>query len=406
MIKKIAIDKLQPGMYVHDLNSSWVHHPFLMNRFSITTLKQVEDVVESGVKEVYIDTEKGHDTDDSVPEYVVKKELGQELKRVLKKKKEVKQAHVTASEEMLHAQHALSHARKTVRNILIDARMGKQVDIEKANHAVSVLADSVLRNKDALLSLNLIRHRDLYTFEHSVSVAVLLIAFAKELGLDSDETHMLGIGGLLHDVGKTKIPDEILNKPGKLSEKEFEVMKKHVEIGGCILSGYSGVDERSITVTCQHHERIDGSGYPEKLHGDKITLHGQMAAIADVYDAIVSDRCYHKGEPPAAVLKKLLEWSKHHFNEELVHIFIHCVGIYPVGTLVRLGSGYIAVVIEQGGRDLLKPVLNVIIDSKKKCRIKPFLYDLSNPPSDSNDKIVAYENPQSWGIQSFQYISH
>jgi HD-GYP domain-containing protein (c-di-GMP phosphodiesterase class II) len=405
MIKKIPISELQQGMFIHDLNCSWVEHPFLYNHFKIKSPEQISKVQATGVREIYIDTIKGIDAPGSTPQQEVNMKLDQELGKVVKLNSRPKSS-VTVAEELIQAEGIRFEAQKTIKDILIDARLGRQVNVEKANKVVSSLAASVLRNKDALLSLDLIRHRDHYTFEHSVSVAVLLIAFGNEMGLSADDIHKLGIGGLLHDIGKTKIPDNVLNKPGPLTEKEFATMQKHAAYSGCILDGYNDIDEESVKLACQHHERMDGSGYPDKLLGGEISLFGQMAAIADVYDAIVSDRCYHQGQPPASVLKKMLEWSKHHFNEKLVHRFIHTVGIYPVGTLVGLENGHIAVVLEQGENGLLHPVLRCIYDGKKRAYIRPYVLDLSKPQSDTTShRIVSYENPQKWGLRPFRYLN-
>ncbi len=406
MIKKILVSDLVTGMYIHDLNCSWVNHPFFLNQFKVEQANQIEKIIQAGVVDLYIDTDKGLDFENATPQAEVQIDLNNQLNKVIhikSKKSDIKK--VTVGEELIKAQYARVDAQKTIKEILIEARMGRQVDIEKANQSVSKLVDSVLRNKDALLSLDLIRNSDRYTFEHSVSVSVLLIAFGKELGFNYDAIHKLGVGGLLHDIGKTKIPDEILNKPGRLTEDEFKIIQKHVEYGGCILAEYSGVHDDSIIVSCQHHERVDGTGYPNNLKGDNISQYGQMAAIADVYDAIVSDRCYHRGEPPTSVLKKMLEWSHQHFNKELVQKFIHTVGIYPVGTLVRLENGHIAVVIEQGENGLLHPIVKVIFNPDKKGYInKPYILDLANTSPDVSAKIISYENPGKWGIDPNMFV--
>lgn len=406
MIKKISVSDLITGMYVHDLNCSWVDHPFFLNQFKIEQTIEIEKIIQTGIIDLYIDTEKGLDFEDATPVSKVQEDLTHQLNKVIlikSKKSDTKQS--TVGEELIKAQYARADAQKTIKDILIEARMGRQVDIEKANQSVSKLVDSVLRNKDALLSLDLIRNSDRYTFEHSVSVSVLLIAFGKEMGFNYDAIHKLGVGGLLHDIGKTKIPDEILNKPGKLTENEFKIIQKHAEYGGCILADYNGIHDDSIMVSCQHHERVDGTGYPNKLKGEHISQYGQMAAIADVYDAIVSDRCYHRGEPPTSVLKKILEWSHQHFNKELVQKFIHTVGIYPVGTLVRLENGHIAVILEQGDNGLLHPIVKVIFNPDKKKYInKPYVVDLANPPPNLSCKIIAYENSRKWRIDPHMYV--
>ncbi|MDH5300839.1 MAG: HD-GYP domain-containing protein [Gammaproteobacteria bacterium] len=404
MIKKITVSDLHIGMYVHDLNMGWISHPFATNHFRINHDKDIAKIKSLGVKELYIDMVKGDDIASAINHDTVDKHLEQELTRIATTPVEIRHK-ILVAEEMLHAENVHSEAQSAIKHIMADARMGKQMNATQVDKVVSKLTQSILRNKDAVLSLDLIRHRDQYTFEHSVSVAVLLIAFGTELGLSEEKIHHLGMGGLLHDIGKTKIPDGILNKPGKLSDSEFGIVKNHVDYGVQILSGLQGLSSEAISITQQHHERIDGSGYPNRLSGDQISLFGQMAAIADVYDAIASDRCYHRGEPPSSVLKKMLEWSKHHFDENLVHRFIHTVGIYPVGSLVQIEDGHLAVVIERGEKGLLYPVVRCIYDTHQKKHIKPYTLDLSTQADESSNRIISFEDPLKWGIRPFRYIT-
>ena len=222
------------------------------------------------------------------------------------------------------------------------------------------------------------------------------------MGIDRETIELVGIGGLLHDIGKMKVPDRILNKPGKLTDKEFEIMKKHVGYSSFLLENTPGLTPTSISIATEHHERFDGSGYPLGIKGDEISQFGQMAAIVDVYDALTSDRIYHAGMEPTEVLKKMLEWSEHHFNTTLVHNFIRTIGIYPVGTLVRLESGYFAVVIEQNHADLLHPKVRMIFNAKAQCYISPRDVDLAKPGS--ADRIVTFEVPSRWGIDTSYHL--
>lgn len=194
--------------------------------------------------------------------------------------------------------------------------------------SVSKMTSSILRNGGALLSLCRIKDKDNYTFQHSVSVGALMVSFCNAMGMSKEVIHHAGIGGMLHDIGKMKIPDRILNKPGKLTEQEFAVMKCHVVESKQILLQTTGISETAVLVAAQHHERHDGSGYPAGLKGEEISQLGQMAAIVDVYDALTSDRCYHKGMAPTDALRKIYEWSKFHFNPQLVQAFMRSIGIY------------------------------------------------------------------------------
>jgi HD-GYP domain-containing protein (c-di-GMP phosphodiesterase class II) len=170
-----------------------------------------------------------------------------------------------------------------------------------------------------------------------------------------------------------------------------------------ILQNTPGISQIALDVAGQHHERFDGTGYPNKLKGDEISLYGQMGAIVDVYDAITSDRVYHKGMPPTEALKKLLEWSKFHFKPEMVQIFIRTLGIYPSGSLVRLQSNRLGVVLEQNAEKTLQPRVKVIYHAEKLHYIPPVEIDLAHPSS--NDKIVSHESFEKWGIDPAKWLA-
>jgi HD-GYP domain-containing protein (c-di-GMP phosphodiesterase class II) len=202
------------------------------------------------------------------------------------------------------------------------------------------------------------------------------------------------MGALLHDVGKCRVPDSILNKPAKLTDAEFDKMKNHVVQSKIILLHTPGISQIALDVAAEHHERFDGTGYPNKYKGDQISLYGQMGAVVDVYDAITSNRVYHKGMPATEALRRLLEWSQFHFNPELVQAFIRSIGIYPTGSLVRLESGRLGVVLEQNAEKLLLPRVKVFYHAEKRYYLPPEEVDLSL----SQDRILGHENPEQWGI--------
>jgi HD-GYP domain-containing protein (c-di-GMP phosphodiesterase class II) len=202
-----------------------------------------------------------------------------------------------------------------------------------------------------------------------------------------------------------RTPDAILNKPGKLTDEEFAIMRHHVVASREILEITPHISQTALHVAAQHHERHDGSGYPNRLKGEEIAPLGRMAAIVDVYDAITSDRVYHKGMPPTEALRKLLEWSRFHFDPELVHAFVRVVGIYPVGTLVRLESGRLAVVVEQRESNLLQPLVRVMFDAKRNHYLKPEDVDLSRPLGKGGaDRILGHESPEKWQIDPMKFL--
>ena len=393
MIKKIPIDALIPGMFVHDLNCDWLEHPFLRSRFRIEDEAQVARIRELGIRELYIDTARGLDVPHAPSAEDVAAELQQRIEAIASAPAE-KPVQVALADEAPRARKLHREANRIVRNLLTDVRLGAQVEVDKVAPLVESIIDSIFRNQNALLPLAGLKRHDTYTFEHSVSVAALLVAFARELELPRDTLREIALGGLLHDVGKARVPEAILNKPARLSEAEFAQMKNHVLQGILLLQHTEGISPTALMVAGQHHERYDGSGYPNRLAGAQISLYGQMAAIVDVYDAISSNRVYHRGIPPSEALKKLLEWSAHHFEPRLVHNFIRAIGIYPCGSLVRLASDRLAIVREQHESDLLHPVVEVIYHAGERHYLEPYRLDLAK----SQDRIVSHEDFQQWHI--------
>lgn len=403
MIKKISVQQLKPGMFIHDMNCGWMEHPFLTGTLKVKSDKEIEKIAGKGIREVYIDTEKGLDMTDAPTETEVKASVAREMEIIAEKTKPVESA--SLHDEMARSKKVHGEANKIIHSLMQDVRLGKQIELEQIDPIVGKMSESILRNQDALLSLCRIKQKDDYTFLHSVSIGALMMSFSRAVNLCPEDMRLVGIGGMLHDIGKTKVPDEILNKPGKLTEEEFLIMKSHVVYSCDILSDTPGIAQASLDVAAQHHERFDGSGYPLKLRGSEMSIYGQMASIVDVYDAITSDRCYHRGMEPTVALRKMFEWSKFHFNPELIHTFVRSIGIYPVGTLVMLESDRLGIVIEQREVNLVQPLVRVVFNVKKGYYIKPEDLDLSKPLGKGGaDKIVSHESPAKWGIDPHKFM--
>jgi len=279
-----------------------------------------------------------------------------------------------------------------------DARLGLPITLDQARNTIGEMVGSIFRNQNALLALGRIRHRDRYTFEHSVNVAVLMVSFARELGMEPSVIEEIGIGALLHDIGKTQVPDAILNKPGRLSDDEFAIMRSHVVHSRDILAAIPGFSPMALAVAAEHHERFDATGYPDGKGGESISVYGRMAAIVDVYDAITADRVYHNGMEPHQALRKLLEWSRFHLDPDLVRHFIRCVGIYPVGSLVRLESNRLGVVLENGREGHKAPIVRVVMDARWRRFLPVEDLDLSRKVRGRQDRILGIEDPSQWGI--------
>jgi len=413
VIKAISADQVIVGMFVHDLKCSWMDHPFLTNQFEIKSEAVRRQILDTGIQEIWIDTSRGIDiptagTDDKGPEAqasdapVAKAASGTAAPAA---QDEAPMANIVLppmarAEEVKRAQKLHRDTCKLVSGMMSDVRMGKQIQLEQCEPMVDRILESIFRFPSALLPLAQVKSRDEYTFQHSASVSALAVAFGRTLDLPRDSIKELALGGLLHDVGKALVPSAILNKPGKLTDSEYMVMKHHAAYGADLLKKTQGISDIAFSAVAQHHERFDGTGYPQGLKGDAITLYGQMMAIIDVYDAITSLRVYHKGMPPTEALRKMYEWSATHFNPRLVQAFIKGVGIYPAGSLVRLESGKMGVVHQVSTDRLLQPVVKIFYHTGKQCYIDPVTVDLSI----GQDKIVAHESFDTWGIDQARWL--
>jgi HD-GYP domain-containing protein (c-di-GMP phosphodiesterase class II) len=224
----------------------------------------------------------------------------------------------------------------------------------------------------------------------------MMIALARQLHLNEELVSLCGMAGLMHDLGKAVMPLNVLNKPGKLSDAEYVTIKSHPEEGHKLLLAAGNVDPLVLDVCLHHHEKTDGSGYPKGLKDEQISLFAKMGAVCDVYDAITSNRPYKKGWDPAESLRKMAEWANGHFDQQVFQAFVRSLGIYPIGSLVRLNTGRIAVVIEQTGKSLTTPVVKVFYSTRAKLRIPPEVVDLS--ASGISEKIASREDPAEWNF--------
>lgn len=403
-IKKIPVARLRSGMFIHEVCGDWLSHPFWKSRFQVKSDEDVARIRAAGIHDVYIDTACGLDDQEARDAEEVRLEVEQELLAAMGAPPQL-EPQVSVVEEMDRARSVHAQAHKVVRNMMQDVRLGKAVSMGDVDSVVEAISGSVLRNSGALIGLIGLKNKDDYTFLHSVSVCTLMVAFGRSLGLTGDALRELGIGGLLHDVGKTKVPEAVLNKPGSLTDEEFALIKRHPGDGHAILLETPGVGPIPLDITRHHHERIDGSGYPDRLAGDAITRAARMAAIVDVYDAITADRCYHKGMVATEALRKMWEWSKTHFDNSMLQAFMRCVGIYPVGSLVRLESGRLGVVTEQNAISLLSPKVRVFFNARDGVYIAPEVVDLAaSLGAGGGDRIVSTEVPERWRLEPRRFL--
>ena len=337
MLKRISVHQLTLGMHLQEFCGSWMEHPFFRTSFVLKDPKDIESIVGSSIKEVWIDCSKGLDVAadvDAVTEAQSEAQVEDELHQVAEGEREI--APVSAAQELERAAQICRQAKQAVVSMFEEVRMGNAVDVGGAKLLVEEISDSVSRNPGALISLARLKTADDYTYMHSVAVCAMMVALAKQLGLDQAQTRSAGLAGLLHDLGKAVMPMNVLNKPGKLTDGEFTIIKSHPVQGHKMLLGGVNVDPIAIEVCLHHHEKMDGSGYPDRLEGDQISL------LA----------------------------------------------------LVRLSSVRIGVVTEQTSKSLTTPRVKVFFSTKSNMRIVPQLIDLSSP--DTGEKIAAREDPAKW----------
>jgi putative nucleotidyltransferase with HDIG domain len=390
MLRKIPVTQLTLGMHLQAFSGAWLDHPFWRTKFVLTDPNDLLLIRESNITEVWIDLAKGNDVEAAQladqQDSVTAEEVPVE--------QPVAQPKTTFNDEVKKAGLIVNKGREAVVSMFQEARMGKAIDAEAAAPLVEEISNSVMRNPGALISLARLKTADDYTFMHSVAVCALMIALARQLGLDETQTREAGMAGLLHDLGKAMMPMAVLNKPGKLTDAEFDTIKTHPEEGYKLLLEGKGVSPAILDVCLHHHEKVDGSGYPKGLNGDTMSLLAKMGAVCDVYDAITSNRPYKAGWDPAESIKRMAEW-KGHFDPAVFQAFVKSLGIYPVGSLIRLESGKLAVVIEQGDKSLLSPKVKVFFSTRSQAYLKPEVIDLARSP----EKIAGREDAQKWGIK-------
>lgn len=398
MLKCIAVADVRVGMYIHEFCGAWMDHPFWKSKFLLKNEKDLQRIQASSISELWINVSKGLDVGVGAvsisPEEAAAEAEANLLAAV--QSPPVSLA-VSMEEEVTRAAKLCARSKEAVISMFTDARMGQALQFEQAGELVEEISDSVLRHPNALISLARLKNADEYTYMHSVAVCALMIALARQLGLNEGQVREAGLAGLLHDIGKMAIPNAVLNKPGKLTDSEFATVRDHPEAGSRMLIESKQVSALVLDVCLHHHEKMDGSGYPHRLEGEQISLYARMGAVCDVYDAITSNRPYKQGWDPAESIRKMAEW-KGHFDPVVFQAFVKTVGIYPVGSLVRLESGRIGVVIEQQAKSLLAPRVKVFFSAKSKTPIPQEVLDLSKLLG--RDKIVSRESAEEWGFRN------
>lgn len=406
-LKKVPVDQMRLGMHLHQLCGAWLDHPFWKTRFVLNDSADLSKLQSSGITECWIDVSKGLDVASPADEaeaadgsgHAVRKsrqgavdaEIATDLARAAAVPTE---APAEFAAEVQRAAALCNQARAAVISLFAEARMGRVVDSEQCAELVDEIAGSVWRNPTALLSLARLKTHDDYSYMHSVAVAALMAALARQLDLDESQIRLAAQAGLLHDLGKATMPLHILNKPGRLTEDEFTIIRTHPQQGHALLRTGGMSHDAVLDVCLHHHEKMDGSGYPGKLSGDQIPLFARMGAVCDVYDAITSNRPYKQGWDPAESIAKMAGWAQGHFDPVIFKAFVTSLGIYPVGSMVRLTSGLLAVVTQQNENALTSPEVKVFFSTQRGLHVTPRLLDLSN--LNCADRIISRESNDSW----------
>ena len=386
----IPVNQLQPGMYVLAIVSQTGAMEIAQTGL-VTNRQQVDALIRRGVLTVRVDLARS-----KLPgiEQVVSPSPAHNAGS----------ARPAGSGEgrELKIRRLYQEARELQGKFIRHLKAGEPIDITPLAAVAEEMVDTMFTHGDAMLCLARIRAKDAYLMEHSMNVAILLANFGRYLGLERNVLKELTLGGLLHDVGKIMTPDEVLNKPGKLTDEEFGVMRQHVVHSYDILSNTAGITPTMLEVAANHHERLDGTGYPQRLKGEQLSLYTRMSGIVDVYDAVTADRVYKQGMQPTQAFRVLLKGINQHFDAELVTKFIKCMGVYPVGTLVQLSNQRLAVVMQRNEQQPLKPVVKVIYHATQRHYLEVQWLDLAR--NGGQESIESTVDPKEFGINLANFV--
>lgn len=387
-------------MFIVRLEGSWFRHPFWRVRFLLETPEDLTRLLDSDVSGVIIDEAKGLGLPwpaaappDTAPAAVFAAKPKPPVARAPQSSRPLERE-TTYAQEKAKAAQLVSKSKKVMRHVFDAARLGKAVRCSDVIGVVDEISASIQRNRLALVNVSRLKSKDEYTCLHSVAVCALMVALARQLKVSEFQVRDLGLAGLLHDVGKMSVPSLILNKPGGLSDEEFAIVQSHPEIGFQLLQESEGIPEIALDVCRHHHEKIDGTGYPERLQAKDISLAARMGAICDVYDALTSNRAYKDAWTPLGAISAMDSWDGQ-FDRELLFKFMQCVSVYPVGMLVRLRSNRLALTLDNGRRTS-RPRVRAFYSTVERELTKPV--DLEIADSFTADQIVEREDPALWGL--------
>ena len=366
MRTQIPVQSLKLGMYVDELDRPWEETPFLFQGFPIRTLQEIEQL-KSCCSYVYVFQQES--MAQHQPHYkkmphrfqTAAINIQEPVTVANEKRRYEKQDHHKLVKELKEIKTTYDQSHHYILQTLNDVRFGRDINVSSAKS----MARGIIQNENALVLLSLLKQHDEYTVRHSINVCILSLLLAKHLGLGESEMQTLGMGALLHDIGKMRLPIEILNKPEKLSAKEFTLVQRHPDVGYELLRNKKGLPPEALEIVRSHHERVDGSGYPRKLKSEEIGLFPRIVSIVDIYDAITTDRSYHDGISPHEAIRLIYEMEGDSFPPELMEHFIKCLSIFPIGSVVELDNGEIGIVMNVNRHKHLFPVVLLVLNRDK-----------------------------------------
>ncbi len=420
MKKKIEVQDLRIGMYVAELDRSWLGTPFLFQGFEISTDEELSQL-RGLCKHVFVldDTADAGSPTRRTPGPATGKRTAAvhyepsppvHFLQATRKRKTPPPRYVDLTPvetELQEAREVEQGARQTLYTILDDARIGRSIDTPRAKQAVMQMTESVIRNPDALVWLTHLKKKHEYTVTHSLRVCVLALTFGRHLGYNPEQLNVLGLGALMHDIGKLRVPTEILDKPEALTREEFEIMKTHVPEGLKILETSANIPSAALEVVGRHHERYSGDGYAFGMSGDTIGEFGLISAIVDSYDAITSDRVYHNSLSAADALKLIYDGRGRVFHPWLTEQFIQCMGIFPIGSIVEMSNNSIGVVVAANRTRRLRPRIAVILSPDRKPYSPAPIVDLMRITHDQNGQPLEIKSvlpAGTFGINPTDFI--
>ncbi|KTA81790.1 HD-GYP domain-containing protein [Aeromonas salmonicida] len=389
----IPVNQLQAGMYVIAITSQ-TGGMEIAQMGLVTTRQQIDDLIRRGVLTVRVDLARSKLA--GIEQIIFPDPAASSIAS------QRPTGNANGEGRELKIRRLYQEARELQGKFIRQLKAGEPIDITPLATVAEEMVDTMFTHGDAMLCLARIRAKDAYLMEHSMNVAILLANFGRYLALERSVLKELTLGGLLHDVGKIMTPDEVLNKPGKLTDEEFTVMRQHVVHSHDILSSTPGITATMLEVAANHHERLDGTGYPRHLKGDQLSLYTRMSGIVDVYDAVTADRVYKQGMQPTQAFRILLKGADHHFDRLLVTKFIKCMGVYPVGTLVQLSNQRLAIVMQRNPQEPLKPVVKVIYHATQRHYLEVQWLDLAK--SGVQESIESTVDPKEFGISLANFV--